>query len=263
MPTALVKTRSMPQPAELEVDPRIGTVQLGEHARGVDSLDWDIPTSGTVYGTLLNYRGALAALGDAVHQAPYNKPPVAPVLYIKPANCRIGYGGPIPVPDRVDELEVGPALGIVIGRTACRVAPADAFDYVRGYTLANDVCIPHTNVFRPAIRERCRDGFCPLGPWILEARAVPAPDRLNVRVFINGERRCESTTANLIRPVAQLIADVTDFITLSPGDVLLVGVPENAPRARAWDRVCVEVEGVGLLENPLVPERQIASGAAI
>ncbi len=210
--------------------------------------------SGTLYGVLLNYKGALAALGDAVHKPPYKAPPKAPVLYIKPANTWIGDGAPIPVPSDVEALQMGAALGIVIGRTACRVPAEAALDYVAGYVIVNDVSVPHDSYYRPSIRFKCRDGFCPMGPRLVERARVPDPDALAVRVFIDGALRQQNTTANLIRSTARLIADVTEFMTLSAGDVLLTGVPENAPLARAGQRVAIEIEGVGRLENPLVAE---------
>jgi 5-oxopent-3-ene-1,2,5-tricarboxylate decarboxylase/2-hydroxyhepta-2,4-diene-1,7-dioate isomerase len=208
----------------------------------------------TVYGVLLNYKGALAALGDTVNEPPYKAPPKAPVLYIKPANTWIGDGAPIPVPGDVEALQMGAALGVVIGRTACRVPAESALDYVAGYTVVNDVSVPHGSFYRPSIRFKCRDGFCPIGTAVVDRARVSNPDALRVRVFVEGVLRQENTTANLIRPTARLIADVTEFMTLAEGDMLLTGVPENAPLARAGQRVAIEIEGVGRLENPLVAE---------
>jgi len=212
-------------------------------------------SDGTVYGVLLNYRGALAALGDAVSKPPYKAPPKAPVLYIKPANTRSGHGAPIPVPDDAPELEMGASLAVVIGRTACRVAPECALDHVAGYAIANDVSVPHESYYRPSIRFKCRDGFCPVGPSPTDRARVANPDALRIRVFVDGVLKQENSTANAIRPVARLIAEITDFMTLSPGDILLTGVPEHAPRARAGQRVAIEIDGLGRLENPLERER--------
>ena len=214
----------------------------------------DVASDGTVYGVLLNYRGALAALGDAVSQPPYKAPPKAPVLYIKPANTRIGHGAPIPVPAEAPELEIGASLAVVIGRTACRVAPERALDHVAGYAIANDVSVPHESYYRPSIRFKCRDGFCPIGPRLIERREIANPDALAIRVLVDGVLKQENTTVNTIRQVARLIAEVTDFMTLSPGDILLTGVPEHAPRARAGQRVAIEIDGLGRLENPFLPE---------
>lgn len=218
----------------------------------------DAPVTGTIYGTLLNYKGELAALGEAVNAPPYQRPPKAPVLYLKPANTVIGNGMPIPVPDGVEALQVGAALGIVIGRAAFRVPREQALEYVAGYTIVNDVSIPHASFYRPAIKEKCRDGFCPVGPWIIGKEAVANPDALRVRVYVNGELKQESTTADLVRSVAQLMADVTDFMTLHPGDVLLAGVAEAPPLVKPGDRVRIDIGDVGVLENIVMRETDAA-----
>lgn len=210
-----------------------------------------MPAYGTVYGCLLNYRSALAALGDAVNAPPYQAPPKAPILYIKPPNTLNAPGAPIVLPRGVEAVEIGPALGLVIGRTACRLAEADALDHLAGYAVINDVTLPHASVYRPAIAQRCRDGFCPIGP-VLPATADPAA--LTVRALINGDVRLEASTSGLIRPAARLLAEVTAFMTLEPGDVVHVGVPHGAPLARAGDRVAVEVAGLGRVENHIVED---------
>ena len=210
------------------------------------------PTRGTVYGTLLNHRDALAALGDQVNAAPYKAPPKAPILYIKPRNTVVGHRVPVVVPADAAELEMGATLGIVIGRTASRVAEAEALAFVAGYTVVNDISVPHASVYRPSMRFKCRDGFCPMGPAIVARALVPDPDALDIAVAIDGETVQRSSTAGLVRPVARLIADVTEFMTLFPGDVLTVGVAAGAPRARAGQTVTITIHGVGQLENTLV-----------
>lgn len=219
-----------------------------------------VPVRGTVYGALLNYRGALAALGASVDQPPYKAPPRAPVLYIKPRNTLIGHGAPIPVPADAPELEMGAALAVVIGRAATRVPRERALAHVAGYTVANDVTVPHASYYRPSVRLRCRDGFCPIGPWVIGRDHVNDPDRLALRVFIDGALRQQASTSDLVRPVAALIADVTAFMTLAAGDVLLVGVPAGAPRARAGQTVTVEIDGIGRLDNRLVGEDDLVLG---
>lgn len=223
---------------------------------------FESPVSGSIYGTLLNYRGALEALGDAVNAPPYKAPPRAPVLYLKPRNTVIGAGATIPVPDGVPVLEMGACLGVVIGQMACRVPESAALQVVAGYTIANDVSVPHDSYFRPAVRHKCRDGFCPVGPWVVGARHVADPDRLSIRVLVDGRVVQTASTADLVRPVARLIADITEFMTLSPGDILLVGVPPGAPVAGPGQRVAIEIAGIGRLENPLSTEPASAGVAA-
>lgn len=212
------------------------------------------PVRGTVYGSLLNHPDALAALGERVHRAPYKSPPLGPVLYIKPRNTLVGHRVPVAVPADAPELEIGASLGIVIGRTASGVSEADALAHVAGYTVVNDISVPHTSFYRPSMRFKCRDGFCPIGPAVVARALVPNPDALGISVAIDGETVKRSSTAGLIRPVARLIADVTAFMTLFPGDVLMVGVAANAPRARAGQKVTITIHGVGQLETPLEAE---------
>jgi 5-oxopent-3-ene-1,2,5-tricarboxylate decarboxylase/2-hydroxyhepta-2,4-diene-1,7-dioate isomerase len=212
------------------------------------------PPLRTAYGALLNHRAALAALGDAVHAAPYKAPPKAPVLYIKPRNTFAGHGDAVVVPTGVDELEIGATLGIVIGREACRVSEAEALACVAGYTVCNDLSVPHASYYRPSLRFKCGDGFLPLGPWVVAARHVAAPDALAVRVHLDGRLVQQTSTAGMQRPVARLIAEVSAFMTLAAGDLLMLGVAAGAPRASAGQRVRIDIDGIGALENPLLAE---------
>src|SRR5690606_37837939 len=108
----------------------------------------------------------------------------------------------------------------------------------------------HDNFYRPAIREKCRDGFCPIGPWVLAAEHVKDPAALTVRTLVNGKLQLEKSLGELVRSIPRLIADVTAFMTLAEGDVLLPAVSETGPLASAGDTVAIEVAGVGRLENP-------------
>jgi 5-oxopent-3-ene-1,2,5-tricarboxylate decarboxylase / 2-hydroxyhepta-2,4-diene-1,7-dioate isomerase len=206
--------------------------------------------SGTVYGALLNHRTALNTLGDAINRPPYNGPPRAPVLYIKPRNTLAADGAPVAVPPGVGELEIGASLGVVIGRPSCRLSADRALESVAGYLIVNDVSVPHVPYYRPSIPFKARDGYCPLGPHVVPRAALSNPDALTIRVFIDGELKQTAATSELVRPVAQLLTDVTDFMTLLPGDVLAVGVASPAPRIRAGQRARIEIDGLGRLENP-------------
>lgn len=195
------------------------------------------PVAGLVYGCLLNDRAALDALGDAMHAAPYKAPPAAPVLYLKPRNTLAGHRARVAVPGDGEGVEAGISLGIVIGRTATRVRAADALDHVAGYTIVGDLSVPHRSVYRPSIRYRARDRFCVIGPAIVARDDVPDTANLGMSVAIDGKPVFTASTATFVRGVAQLIADVTDFMTLSAGDVLTLGVPHGAPVAHAGDEV--------------------------
>lgn len=217
-----------------------------------DAPPWRL--TGVVVGALLNHAPALAALGAAVNEPPHKAPPHHPVLQVKPRNTLAGDGAAVEVPAGVDALEAGASLGIVIGRSACRVAAAHALDHVAGYTIACDLRVPHPGHYRPAVRDRARDGFCPMGPRVVAASMVRDPDRLAVRTLVDGVVVHATDTAERIRGVARLVADVSDFMTLQPGDLLLLGPSHGAPRVRAGQTVAIEIEGLGVLRHRLVAE---------
>lgn len=211
--------------------------------------------TGTVYGTLLNHRANLAALqaqGDLAASV-YKAPPQAPVLYIKTANTVVGSGARVEVPADAPELEAGATLGLVIGRTATAVSAEQALSHLAGYVLMLDLSVPHASVHRPPVRHRNRDGFCPIGA-LLPAGELADPQQLEIVVSVNGQERQRFRLDALVRRPAQLLADVTEFMSLSAGDVLHLGVPEAAPRVRAGDVVTIAAEGFAPLTTHLVAE---------
>lgn len=205
--------------------------------------------SGTVCGAAMNHRGALAALGAAAHQPPYKAPPVGVVLYIKPARTLIAAGGAALVDDDVPELDVGAALGLVIGRTACAVTVDDALDHLAGVIVVADFSAPYDSHFRPQIRFKARDASCAFGPAVVPLGEAGDIDALAIRVFVDGRLAHETTTGDRIRGAARLIAEVSDFMTLSPGDVLLTGIAPGAPRVGAGATIVVEIDGLGRLQT--------------
>ncbi|MEX3967127.1 fumarylacetoacetate hydrolase family protein [Paraburkholderia sp. EG286B] len=209
------------------------------------------PVSGAVYGTLLNDRHALEALGDAVNAPPYKAPPRAPILYLKPRNTLAGHRTRVAVPGS-EGVQVGASLGVVIGRTAARVAAHEAFDYIAGYTLVADLSVPHASVYRPSVRFRARDSFCVIGPAVVARRHVADPDELAIAVNVEGGAAFRATTATNVRGVAQLLADVTDFMTLAPGDVITLGVPHGAPVVQAGARAAISIGDWAPLEIEFV-----------
>lgn len=211
--------------------------------------------SGVVVGCLLNHAPTLAALGDAVHAPPYKAPPRAPVLYVHPRNALAGDGATVAVPADVAELELGAALGLVIGRTACRVREADALSHLAGGVIVAELCVPHQSFYRPSVRLKARDGFCPIGPRV---ERLADPDALGVRVFVDGALAHRTTTGDRVRSAARLLADVSEFMTLSPGDVLVLGPSAGAPRVRAGQHARVEIDGLGALSLALAAEEATA-----
>lgn len=207
---------------------------------------------GAVYGALLNDRATVERLATAFTQPPYKAAPKAPVLYVKPRNTHACDGAAVAIPSQPGEVRIDATVGAVIGRRATMVSEADALEYVSGYRVVSDVTLPHEDYYRPSIQLRCRDGFCPMGEPLPAVGFDLASATLVVRV--NGKQVHERRFASLVRPLPRLIAEVTEFMTLEPGDVLLVGPPEGAPLARPGDGVEIEVPGLGKLSHTVVLE---------
>lgn len=208
--------------------------------------------SGTVLGPLLHDPAALAALGDAVHQPPYKAPPQAPVLYLKPRNTQVPAGEPLAAPGEGTEWELGAALAMVIGRAACRVAEADASQHIAGWTLVADLSLPHASFYRPSVRFKARDRSCLLGPVVVP-RAALDPAAAVLQVAIDGQPVHEARVGVMQRPAARLLAEVSAFMTLHPGDVLMLGVAHGAPRLRAGQGFTIDCADLGTLAGQVAP----------
>ncbi|MGJ9385935.1 fumarylacetoacetate hydrolase family protein [Salipaludibacillus sp. CF4.18] len=256
----MVKARclfnNLQQSTDVDITPTANEITFKNRTVHANEINWQVPVSGIIYGTALNYEGELAAMGDTLKEDPYKAPPKAPVLYIKPVNTLSPHLAQIPLPREENTLQVGAALGIVFKETCTQVTANSALDYVEGFTIVNDISIPHKSIHRPAIKQKVQDGFCPIGPWIVQVDEVSDPDNLDIKVFVNNELKQTSSTKSLIRNTKQLIEDVTEFMTLSEGDVLLVGTPENPPLVIEGDIVRIEIEGIGALENKIISEQE-------
>jgi len=213
--------------------------------------------SGTVYGVILNDSASLQKIG-ALDAPPYKGAPKAPAMYIKPANTRVGSGATVTLPRGASTLEVGATLGLVIGRAAARLTVANALDAVCGVVLAADLSLPHASYYRPAIREKCFDASLPIGTVqpLLDLSALVLSTEIDSRLVD------QRSLADLIRGPAQLLADVTEFMTLAQGDVLLVGVRYQAPLAGVGSRVRISAVGVGTLEFSIAAEKIAAKKVA-
>ena len=205
-----------------------------------------------MYAALLNHRRSLDSLGDAVAAAPYKGAPKGVVLAVKPRQSLVAPGGDLQVDDDGEPLEIYAALGVVIGRTACAVAEADALDHVAGFLVVCDCTLPRAGHFRPQIRAMARDASCALGAAVVPRSQAGDPDARALRVFVDGVLARASSTSEQVRSTARLIADVSDFMTLMPGDILLTGSAPDGPRVRAGAAIAVEIDGVGRLETRVV-----------
>nr|WP_294865254.1 fumarylacetoacetate hydrolase family protein [uncultured Pseudogulbenkiania sp.] len=238
-----------------------GKLQLDNGNPLLDDPRWLTPITGTVYGVALNHRSLVEALSGAFEDAPYKTAPKTPVLFIKTHNTQIGHGAAIPFPAGVARIQAGGALGVVIGKRARKVSEAQVLDYIEGYTVVNEVSLPEDSFYRPAIKAKNRDGFCPIGPWVVDAKQIN-PAALEIRTYVNDELRETSRTSDLVRGVAQLIAELSQFMTLEAGDLIIAGTPLRSVDLQPGDVVAVEIDGIGRLENPVALETVIAEEIA-
>lgn len=208
---------------------------------------------GTVYGALLNDRATVERLAPQFDKAPYKAAPKAPVLYIKPRNTFAGEGAVVAVPADPGQVRIDATVGLVIGHSATRVPVKQAMGHVAGFVIVSDLTLPHENYYRPAVVQRNRDGFCPMSPLFGDPGGFSA-DKATLNVTINGQRVYERNFSTMVRSAAQLIADVTEFMTLAAGDVLLLGPGEGSPNAHAGDKITITVPGLGQLSHSLTEE---------
>ena len=186
--------------------------------------------------------------------------PERPLLFAKFANTVVGPGQPISIPPVTEQADYEAELGVVIGRRARRVAVEDALLHVYGYTCVNDVSARDLQMSDGQwVRGKSLDTFCPVGPWIVTSDEVPDPQALPVRCVVNGAVMQDSTTADMVFPVAELVSFISQSITLEPGDLIATGTPAGVGFTRTppvflrpGDAVRVEIDGVGVLENPVV-----------
>jgi len=187
--------------------------------------------------------------------------PQRPEIFLKTPNCLAGNGNPIEIPVGVSEqVDHEAELAVVVGRRARNVDAASALDHVLGYTVANDISARDVQFGDLQFtRGKCCDTFCPLGPWIVGADEMADPQDLAVTCEVNGERRQDGTTADMVFTVAEIIAFASSFLTLEPGDVILTGTPAGVGSARVppsylrpGDVVTTTVAGIGTLSNPVV-----------
>lgn len=192
--------------------------------------------------------------------------PAHPVVFMKAPTAVIGPEAPICLPRRLpsEEVDYEGELAVVIGRPCKNAAPEDALGYVLGYTCGNDVSARDwQKQFGGGqwCRGKTFDTFCPLGPCLATAEEIPDPQDLPIRTRVNDDLRQEGHTGDMLFSVAELIAFLSGSTTLAPGTVILTGTPHgvgmgmNPPRwLQPGDTVSVEIEGIGVLVNPVEAE---------
>ncbi len=194
-----------------------------------------------------NYAAHAAELGSEV--------PERPLVFFKPNTAVIGPGEPIVHPPETSNLHYEGELAVVIGRICRRVPPERAADVIFGYTVGNDVtCRDLQATDGQWARAKGFDSFCPLGPWMATHIGIDEAGRLDVRTTLNDQQVQSGNTSQMVVGIAELIAHVTSFTTLLPGDVVLTGTPAGVGRMVPGDRVSVTVAGIGTLTNQVVAE---------
>ncbi|GAA4578413.1 fumarylacetoacetate hydrolase family protein [Planotetraspora phitsanulokensis] len=180
-----------------------------------------------------------------------NEAPAEPIVFLKPSTSVIGSGEAIAYPEKLTErVDFEGELAVVIGRL-CREVPVErAYDVIFGYTCANDVTARDLQSKDGQwTRAKGFDTFCPLGPWI---ETDLDPSDLALTTSVNGELRQSARTSLLLHDIPALIAHVTAFMTLLPGDVILTGTPAGVGPLSVGDEVSVGIEGIGTLTNRVV-----------
>lgn len=185
--------------------------------------------------------------------------PAAPLFFAKYTTSLIGPGDAIVIPPVVQQADYEAELGVVVGRTVRNVSRENALEAVAGYVLANDVSARDLQFAdKQWTRGKSPDTFCPVGP-LVPAADVPDPHDLRVRAILNGETMQDSTTANLIFGIDEIISYASETSTLEAGDLILTGTPagvgvfRDPPRLLApGDTITIVIEGLGELTNPVV-----------
>ncbi len=199
---------------------------------------------GKIIGIGRNYASHARELGNLV-------PEGEPMIFLKPPSAVLAPGDPIVLPGVSQRVDHEAELGVIIGRTARNLsAQDDPLDYVLGYTCVNDVTARDLQKKDVQFtRAKGFDTFCPLGPWI-ETELDPSSVQVTARV--NGVVRQEGNTRDMIFPVRQVIRFLAGVMILYPGDLIATGTPEGVGALVAGDTVEVEVEGIGVLRNPVI-----------
>ncbi|MGO4536046.1 fumarylacetoacetate hydrolase family protein [Leifsonia sp. 2MCAF36] len=194
----------------------------------------DISRPGKIIAVHLNYRSRAAQRG---------RTPAQPSYFFKPSSSIAGTGGELERPAGTELLAFEGEIALIIGRTARRVKPEEGWEFVSGVTAANDFGLYDLRAADKGsnLRSKGGDGFTPLGPVVLPAAELD-PDALRVRTWLNGDLVQEGTTDDLLFPFGRLIADLSQLMTLEPGDIILTGTPAGSSVTVPGDTVEVEVD---------------------
>lgn len=215
-----------------------------------------VPNPAKIICLGLNYRDHAEEAGAPI--------PEVPELFAKYPNALVGAGEPIRIPRVTSQVDYEAELAVVIGRRGRYISEADAYEYVAGYTAFNDVSARDFQFRgRQWMPGKIFDGFAPTGPWLVTRDEVPDPHSLEISLEIGEERLQHSNTAHMIFKIPQVIAFISQILTLEPGDIIATGTPAGVGFARKPPRflqpgevVRVVIDKIGTLENPVVREAE-------
>ena len=174
--------------------------------------------------------------------------PGRPLLFLKPPNTVTSHGTDVALPAGKERIDYEAELGVVIGQQCRNVAEADAMDVVAGYTCVVDLSNrDDQREEQNWVRGKAFDNAAPMGPVVADPEHVP--EDASIELWVNGEKRQSSTRDHLIFSIPELIAEITEYVTLEPGDVIATGTPEGVGPLSDGDTVTVEIEGVGRLAH--------------
>lgn len=211
----------------------------------------------SVFGVALNDKKAIEQFIDAFEQPPYNALPSKPVLYIKTPNT-YNQSGVLRITPELT-VTAGPTIGIVFAKKTSRVKQDQAWDYVAGAVVANEYSLPEKSYYRPAIKDKCRDGFLTLGKTLVPLDQITDINALEIRLLVNGQLKQTFNTQQLVRHIPFLIEEISEFMTFYPGDVLLVGTPADRITIHIGDEVQVQADSLGILNDQIMAEQGEAS----
>ena len=245
MKRARITHGGAPREVTLEGDELV----LGDGTRVAEAeAAWLAPvTPRTIVATHLSYRSRCVEYA-------MDAPPQYPSYFLKPLSAVSHHGAEVARPRGCEYLNYEGEIAAVVGRRCQGVSRAEALDHIAGYTIANDFGVhDFRHIDRGSmLRVKGQDGFCPLGPFMVDAADVDPAD-LTLRTYVNGEVVQETNTGDdLLFGVDYQVADVSRLITLEPGDLILTGTPAHSRPVQPGDLVEVEVEGIGRLANTIV-----------
>lgn len=200
----------------------------------------------TIFVLGLNY-------ADHASEISFNAPE-EPLVFLKGKNTLIGHNGQSRRPKDVTYMHYECELAVIIGKQGRNIKKEHAYDYVAGYTIANDYALRDylENYYRPNLRVKNRDTLTPIGPWFVPKSHIKDPMNLQLRTYVNGEITQDGSTKDMVFDIPFLIEYLSSFMTLNENDIILTGTPKGTVHVYEGDEVVTEIEGIGALKSTIV-----------